>query len=102
MSPNAWQPKAARLVTGVDLLYHEATFAEQDKTMARETGHSTASQAAKAALAAGARRLLIGHFSSRYKDASGLVEEARELFAETEAVVEGRSYDIPVKKTRPE
>ena len=89
-------------VAGADLLYHEATFAEQDKTMARETGHSTASQAAKAALAAGARRLLIGHFSSRYKDASGLVEEARELFAETEAVVEGRSYDIPVKKTRPE
>ncbi|MFQ8803950.1 MAG: hypothetical protein ACLR8Y_00955 [Alistipes indistinctus] len=45
---------------------------------------------------------MIGHFSSRYKDASGLVEEARELFAETEAVVEGRSYDIPAKKTRPE
>lgn len=102
LSDTLYSAKAARLVTGVDLLYHEATFAEQDKTMARETGHSTASQAAKAALAAGAGRLLIGHFSSRYKDASGLVEEARELFAETEAVVEGRSYDIPVKKTRPE
>ncbi len=97
LSDTLYSAKAAKLVTGVDLLYHEATFTESNKIMARETGHSTASQAAKAALAAKAGRLLIGHFSSRYKDESELVEEARKFFPRSEAVVEGQSYDIPIK-----
>ena len=62
--------------------------------MARKTGHSTAAQAAKAALKAGAGKLLIGHFSSRYPDVEVLVNEARNIFPATEAVVEGESYDI--------
>lgn len=67
--------KVADIVHGVNLLYHEATFADAERALARETGHSTALQAAKTAAKAQAGRLLIGHFSSRYKDAAPLVEE---------------------------
>ncbi len=100
LSDTLYSPKAAGLVQGVDLLYHEATFADSDKALARQTGHSTARQAATAALKAGAGRLLIGHFSSRYKDETVLVEEARKLFPQTEAAEEGKSYEIPLLKTK--
>lgn len=99
LSDTLYSAKAVKLVHGVDLLYHEATFADIDKTMARETGHSTAIQAGKAAQTAEARKLLIGHFSSRYKDEQLLVNEARTIFPNTEAVIEGNSYDIPIDKT---
>lgn len=99
LSDTLYSAKAVKLVHGVDMLYHEATFADIDKAMARETGHSTAIQAGKAAQTAEARKLLIGHFSSRYKDEQLLVDEARTIFPNTEAVIEGNSYDIPIDKT---
>ncbi len=98
LSDTLYSPKAAGLVEGVDLLYHEATFTDEDKALARQTGHSTSRQAAMAALKAQAGRLLIGHFSSRYKEEQRLVDEARQLFPQTEAVEEGKSYDIPLNK----
>ncbi len=97
LSDTLYSAKAATLVRGLDLLYHEATFADEEKALARQTGHSTASQAAKAALVAEASRLLIGHFSGRYKEVSSLVEEARAIFPNTEAVEEGKTYPIPPK-----
>lgn len=98
-SDTLYSARAAGLVKGVDILYHEATFGEDNKAMAKETGHSTASQAAKAAVKAEAGKLLIGHFSSRYKDASVLVEEARAIFPATEAAEELHTYEIPVNRT---
>lgn len=71
------------LARDVDLLIHEATFTEDLADEAREFGHSTAAQAARIARDAGARRLLITHFSSRYPDATPLLEEARAIFPET-------------------
>ena len=94
LSDTAYSAKAAGLVAGADLLYHEATFRDADRGLARQTGHSTTLQAAKAALAAGAGRLLIGHFSSRYRDDAALVGEARTLFPATDAAVEGDTWDI--------
>jgi ribonuclease Z len=96
-------PKAAEIVRefapkGVDILYHEATFADADRRLARETGHSTAVQAAKIASKAGAKRLILGHFSSRYKDLTPLQDEARLIFPATDLAEEGRSYSIPLKK----
>lgn len=90
--------RAAGLVGGVDLLYHEATFAAGDKALARQTGHSTTVQAAQVAEKAGARRLLIGHFSSRYKDESLLVEEAAAYSQRRKPPSKGRSYEIPLKR----
>ena len=79
---------------GVDLLYHEATYAAAEQRAAKERGHSTTLDAAKAAMKAGAGRLVIGHYSSRYKDEQVLVDEARTLFPETYAATEGTTFTI--------
>jgi ribonuclease Z len=71
------------LIEGVDLLFHEATFADSELARARETFHTTARQAATIASRAHVRRLLIGHFSARYEDELPLIEEARTVFADT-------------------
>lgn len=73
----------AGLVQGVNLLFHEATFAEEGKARAKETCHTTASQAAALAREAKVGTLLIGHFSARYDDESVLLREATALFPET-------------------
>lgn len=88
-SDTAYRPQLAGLVAGVDLLYHEATFAEVDAARARETCHSTARQAAQIAKDAGVGRLLLGHYSARYKDLQPLLDEAREVFLETYLSQEG-------------
>ena len=74
---------------GVDLLYHEATFADSEKERAAQTFHSTARQAAQAASYAGAKRLLIGHYSSRYDNPDTLLKEAQEIHPATIAANEG-------------
>lgn len=84
----------ARRIKGVDLLYHEATYAESERRQAKERGHSTARQAAEIAVAADAKHLLIGHFSSRYKDTAVLLDEARDLFPATDIATEGETYTI--------
>ena len=75
-------------------MYHEATYAADEQRSARERGHSTSVDAARAALKAEARRLIIGHYSSRYKDEGVLVEEARALFPETWPATEGVTFRI--------
>ncbi len=82
------------LAAGADLLYHEATFGDDLAERAAETGHSTARQAAEVARRAGAARLLLGHFSARYKDPAPLVEQARAVFQNTEAAEELKRYKI--------
>jgi ribonuclease Z len=86
--------KLASYVKGVSLLYHEATFEKKLEELARETGHSTSTDAAKTALYAGAARLIIGHFSARYKDINFLVEEARTIFPCTFAAIDGKSFMV--------
>src|ERR1035437_6957213 len=71
--------RLAHFVKDVNVLYHEATFDMTKDDLAKMTGHSTTADAAKSALDANARTLIIGHFSSRYKDINPLVEEARTI-----------------------
>ncbi len=81
---------------GADLLIHEATFGEEEKERAKETGHSTAREAAQVALAAKARRLVLSHVSARYSiSAEELVKEAREVFKETVVAKDGMTVEIP-------
>lgn len=82
-------PEIAEAIKGVDLLYHEATFANKERARAQETFHSTAEQAATIARACEAKKLVIGHFSSRYDDESILLDEARAIFSETGLAKEG-------------
>ncbi|WP_026462644.1 ribonuclease Z [Adhaeribacter aquaticus] len=78
----------------VDLLYHEATFLDNMRERAEYTFHSTARQAATLALKAQVKRLLIGHFSARYKDLTPLLEEAKEVFDNTNLALEGKTIGI--------
>ena len=94
LSDTNFSAKAAGLCAGVDLMYHEATYAAAEQKIAKARGHSTTADAAKAALRAGAKRLIIGHFSSRYKDETVLVEEARAIFPETFTAMEGKTFEI--------
>lgn len=82
------------VVKGVDLLYHEATFAEDRAVRAIETCHSTARQAAHFALQAKVKQLLIGHYSARYLDETPLLDEARSVFPNTIAAQEGLVVEV--------
>jgi ribonuclease Z len=81
---------------GADLLVHEATFGGEEQERAQETGHSTAAEAARVALEAGVRRLVLTHISSRYnRDASELLAEAKAVFPETVIARDGMTLDVP-------
>ena len=81
---------------GADLLVHEATFGGDEMERAQETGHSTAAEAARVALEAGARRLVLTHISPRYgRDAAELLAEARSVFPETVIARDGMTVDVP-------
>ena len=82
-SDTAFQPSVIPLIEGVDLLYHEATFAECDAARAKETFHSTARQAAQIAKEAHVKQLVIGHYSARYEHLEQLWQEADSLFPGT-------------------
>jgi ribonuclease Z len=81
-------------IMNVDLLYHEATFMNDLLARAEETFHTTALQAAEVALKANAKKLLIGHFSARYRDLDPLLNEAKSVFLNTELAIEGKIFEI--------
>lgn len=81
-------------IRNCDTLYHEATFMHDMLERAIQTHHTTALQAAQVANITGAKKLLIGHFSSRYKALLPLLEEASTTFQHTELAIEGNTYQI--------
>jgi ribonuclease Z len=95
-SDTMYSETVAEIVKGVDLLYHEATFLNDMQDMAHQTAHSTTVEAGEIALKAGVKRLLIGHFSSRY-DNRMLLQFQREVqyvFPNSDIVCEGMTYEI--------
>jgi ribonuclease Z len=93
-SDTLYQPELAELVRGVDLLYHEATFLDELRDRATQTHHSTARQAAELARAAEVGQLLIGHFSSRYRQTEAHLLEARAIFPHTLLAIEGLEVSV--------
>jgi len=85
-------------VRNVDLLYHEATFASDNQELANATFHSTGKDAARVALKAEVGKLIIGHFSARYKDHQPILDEALEIFQETKAISEGDVISVEKRK----
>ncbi len=80
------------LIQGADILYHEATFMDEMVERAHMTYHTTATEAGSLAKKADCKMLLIGHFSTRYKDLDGLLEEARSEFQMTYLATEGQVF----------
>lgn len=86
---------ALELAAGVDLLVCESTFLEAEADRAEETGHLTARQAAEIAREAGARRLVLTHFSSRYPDEQAFLAEARPVHPDVVAAREALRVPVP-------
>ena len=94
ITDTAYKPDICPLIENASTLYHEATYADDDTLRISKTLHSSGGQAAQIAAQAKVKKLLIGHFSSRYKDVS-IVEDAAKLFFEnTTAVYDGMRIDI--------
>ena len=89
-----YQPSLADAVQEVDLLYHEATFMHAEAALAATRYHSTTVQAATLAQRARVGELLIGHYSSRYRDLSPLLAEAQSVFPSTQLAREGHDYTV--------
>lgn len=93
-SDTAYSEKIIEQIRGVDLLYHEATFLEDEKDKALATKHSTAAQAATIAKAAQVKNLMIGHFSARYGDLETALSEAQSVFPKTVLAIEGKILEL--------
>lgn len=84
----------AKQIKEVNLLYHETTFMEDMKERAEKTFHSTTKQAGQLAKLANVDQLIIGHFSTRYKDLSPMIAETREVFSNAELAIEGKTFEV--------
>ena len=93
-SDTRYMPQLASMLKGVDMLYHESTYADDRLEMAQKYFHSTASQAARVALDAEVKTLLLGHYSSRYNDETVLLNEARKVFPNSILSAELQVFDV--------
>lgn len=91
-------PELSGWVEGVDLLYHEATFPESLAELAGSTFHSTTVQAAECAAAAKVGKLVVGHYSSRFRDVSFYLDEMQRIFPNVELAREGSVFEVPLEK----
>jgi ribonuclease Z len=94
-SDTAWNETMVDQLKHVDLLYHETTFMEEDRDKAIETRHSTTLDAARIARQANVGKLLIGHFSARYRELEPVLAEAQTVFTNTALAIEGNTFELP-------
>ncbi|MFY0686470.1 MAG: ribonuclease Z [Cyclobacteriaceae bacterium] len=93
-SDTKYRASVIEQIKGADILYHEATFMEDMRDRAENTYHTTAYQAGQIATEAEVRQLLIGHFSTRYRDLNPVLAEAKTAFAQTSLAIEGLIFDV--------
>jgi ribonuclease Z len=82
------------IIESVDVLYHESTFLESENTLALKTLHSTAKEAARIALKANAKQLILGHYSTRYESIDLFKEEAKTIFPEVLLAEDGKTFEL--------
>ena len=93
-SDTAYNEAIIPLINGVDVLYHEATFLQSEEGLAGKTMHSTAKEAATIALKAKVKKLILGHYSTRYENIGLFKEEAETIFPQVLLADDGRSFDF--------
>jgi len=93
-SDTKYIPTLSKQLKNVDLLYHEATFLNENELRASKTFHSTARQAAQLAKDSNAKKLILGHFSARYKELKPFEEEAQKVFMESYLALEGTTFNV--------
>ena len=93
-SDTAYHPQMIDQIHQVDVLYHEATFLNDHQELAQKTLHSTAQQAAQIAKDAHVKHLILGHYSSRYKDLTQFHSEAAEIFPNVDLAYDGYSLEF--------
>jgi ribonuclease Z len=93
-SDTGYYEKIIPFIKGVSLLYHESTFSASQQKLALEKFHSTTKDAATIALKANAGRLLLGHFSARFREKNELLSEAKEIFENSLLSEEGVTYNV--------
>jgi ribonuclease Z len=86
---------AIELARGADVLIHEATYLSDMQEDADARRHSTAAGAARVAAEASVKRLILTHFSTRYRSAEPLLEEARAIFPNTDAASDFACFELP-------
>jgi ribonuclease Z len=89
-----YKPEIVPLIKNVDLLYHESTFLKDRENLCETTMHSTAEQAAKIAKLANTNKLILGHYSSRYKELNLFLEEAAPIFENVSLANEGEIFSL--------
>ena len=94
-SDTSYKPDIIDIIKETNLLYHEATFLSDKEDLAKKTRHSTAEQAALIAKKANVKKLIIGHYSSRYSDTSLFKKEAEEIFNNVILAETGKVISIP-------
>ena len=93
-SDTSYYPKICASIQNVDLLYHEATFGDDQEKLAKKTKHATARHAALIAKEAGVKQLVLGHFSARYKELEQLHDEAKSVFENTLLAEDGMKISM--------
>jgi ribonuclease Z len=82
------------IIENVDVLYHESTFLESEEGLAQKTLHSTAKEAARIALKANVKQLILGHYSTRYESINLFKEEAETIFPEVLLAEDGKTFEL--------
>jgi ribonuclease Z len=82
------------IIGNVDVLYHESTFLESEQSLAERTLHSTAKEAARIALKANVKQLILGHYSTRYESIALFKEEAETIFPEVLLADDGKTFEL--------
>jgi len=93
-SDTAYSESIVPIIQNVDMLYHESTFLDINNDLAKKTKHATAKQAGKIAKKANVGLLILGHFSTRYKDLTAFKEEAQTVFENVELAQDGKQFKI--------
>ena len=93
-SDTAYSEAIIPIIKNIDVLYHESTFLQSEENLAKKTLHCTAKEAATIALKSNAKQLILGHYSTRYKNIELFKEEAETIFPVVHLADDGKSFEF--------